>query len=106
MSAAQIGLMVVGVAGTAYVLAVTYRGYAEARLCLANACLKWQRFFINRDLAKHGIAHDQVLPALMQLDSFSFERGEQICTFRRGADGTFDVVPRKDAETQPQEEKS
>ena len=100
MSAAQFGLIAVCVAGTTYVLVLAYLGYAEARNCLIGVRLKWQRYWINRHLARHGIAHDQVLPALMQLESFSFECGGQIWTFRRGANGAFDVVLKKDAEAQ------
>ena len=101
MTAAQYGLIAICVAGTSYVLVVAYLGYAEAKHCLVNVCLKWQRYWINRHLAKHGISHDQVLPALMQLESFSFECGGQFWTFRRGANGAFDVVLKKDADAQP-----
>ncbi len=96
--APQYGLIAITVAGTAYVLALAYRGYAEARNCLMTVRLKWQRYVINRHLAKHGIAHDQILPALMQLEAFSFECGGQILTLRRDADGNFDVVLKKNVE--------
>ncbi len=99
MTAAQYGLIAVCVAGTTYVLVLAYLGYAEARNCLIGVRLKWQRYWINRHLARHGIAHDQVLPALMQLESFSFECGGEICTFRRGENSTFDLVPREKTDT-------
>lgn len=105
MSAAQYGLIAVCVAGTTYVLVLAYLGYAEARNCLIGIRLKWQRYLINRHLARHGIAHDQVLPALMQLESFSFECGGEICTFRRGENGRFDFTRKEDAQTPTVEDK-
>jgi hypothetical protein len=105
MSAAQYGLIAICVAGTAYVLAVAYLAYAEARKCLVNVCLKWQQYAMNRRLAKHGIAHDQVLPALMELDAFSFECGGEIWICRRGENGKYDFTRKQEAPTPALEDK-
>ena len=78
----------------AFLLPVGYEIYAEARKALMSVRLMWQRYLINRHLAKHGIAHDQVLPALMQLESFSFEVGGQVWTCRRGENGKYDFTPK------------
>jgi hypothetical protein len=79
-----------------FLLAIAYGIYAEARRCLMSVRLMWQRHQINRHLAQHGIANDQVLDVLMQLESFSCEFGGQICTFRRGAEGVFAIETRKE----------
>ncbi len=83
----------------AFLLYMAYGIYADVRHALMCVRLKWQRFLINRHLARHGIAHEQVLPALMELDAFSFECGGEIWTCRRGENGKYDFTRKQETAT-------
>lgn len=105
MSEQALCLIAISAINAAFFLGLAYRGYVDAKTRRMEAGLMWQRYAINQHLAKHGIAHHQVLPALLRLAEFSFERDGEIWTCSRSEDGSLEFAKKEmDAQASAPEE--